>query len=144
MHDQVIAQAQMEAQKLKLKRREHLLERPFVKARQQLDSLSQRPDYAEIARYLVREAVEHLGSGEMIVRADAETQKLLDDSALDRLSDELGVRLQVGKPLERGVGVVVETPDGHRRYDNRLETRMTRLQESLRMSVYHILMGEAP
>ncbi len=169
------AAAQLEAQTLRLKRREQLLERVFAGARQQLASAPQWPDYEQIARRLVREAVERLGADEVLVRADENTRRVLDDKALADLGKALppvggtegerfppvggtererfppvggieggGVRLRVGEPLARGTGIVLETPDGHRRYDNTLETRLARMQNILRASVYHILMGEEP
>ncbi len=179
------AAAQLEAQMLRLKRREQLLERVFAGARQQLASAPQWPDYEQIARRLVREAVERLGADEVLVRADENTRRVLDDKALADLGKALppvggiegerfppvggterrrfppvggtegerfppvggieggGVRLRAGEPLARGTGVVLETPDGHRRYDNTLETRLARMQDGLRAPVYHILMGEA-
>ena len=58
------------------------------------------------------------------------------------LEKDLAVQLELGEPLERGTGVVLVTADGHRRYDNTLETRLSRMQAALRTPVYHILMGE--
>jgi len=136
------AAAQLEAQTLKLKRREQLLERVFVAARQQLASAPGWPDYEQIARRLVHEAVERLGADEVLVRADEGTQRVLGDKMLADLRKELGVDLRIGAPLTRGTGLVLETPDGHRRYDNTLETRLARMQDGLRAPVYHILMGE--
>jgi len=156
------AAAQLEAQTLKLKRRELLLELVFADVRRQLASAPQWPDYEQIAHRLVREAVERLGAAEVLVRADERTRRVLDDKALADLGTSLPpvggteggafppvggteggpVRLHAGEPLARGTGVVLETPDGHRRYDNTLETRLTRMQEGLRTPVYHILMGE--
>ena len=62
---------------------------------------------------------------------------------LEKISEELNVPLKLGAPLKKGTGAVVETPDGHINYDNTLETRLARLQNSLRSPVYHILMGES-
>jgi vacuolar-type H+-ATPase subunit E/Vma4 len=90
----------------------------------------------------VREAVAHLGTDEALVRADVETRKVLNDEVLVDLGRELGVRLRAGEPLAQSTGIVLETPDGHRRYDNTLETRITRMWDGLRTPVYHILMGE--
>lgn len=140
---QAAASAQIEAQTLRLKRREQLLERVFADARQQLAAAPQWPDYPEIARRLAREAVEMLRADEIVVRADAATGLVLGEQVLGELARELGVRLSVGEPLGRGIGVVVETADGHRRYDNTLETRLARMQDALRAPVYHILAGEA-
>jgi vacuolar-type H+-ATPase subunit E/Vma4 len=142
LREQTAATAHMEAQTLKLKRREQLLERAFSEARQQLASAPQWPDYEQIVHRLVCEAVEQLGADEVVVRADEETRRVLSDEALADLGKELGVRLRSGEPLTRSSGVVVETPDAHRRYDNRLETRLARMREGLRTLVYRILMGE--
>jgi vacuolar-type H+-ATPase subunit E/Vma4 len=37
----------------------------------------------------------------------------------------------------------VETVDGRRQYDNTLEVRLGRMRNSLRSSVYRLLMGES-
>ena len=106
-------------------------------------SAVQWPDYDQVARYLVRDAVQHLGSDNILVRADTETQKVLTPRVLADLASELGVYMRPGEPLSEGTGVVLETPDGHCRYDNRLETRLARIQSALRTPVYLILAGEA-
>jgi len=142
LHSHAAAAAQLEAQTLRLKRREQLLERVFANARQQLASAPGWPDYEQIARHLVREAAERLGADEALVRADERTRQVLDDDMLVDLGKELGVHLQAGEPLAQGTGAALETPDGHRRYDNTLETRLARMQDELRAPVYHILMGE--
>jgi V/A-type H+-transporting ATPase subunit E len=144
LHGQAAATAQLEARTLKLKRREQLLERVFTSARQKLAAASEWPDYDQIVRRLVREAVAYLDASEVLVRIAAGTQRVLDEEALADLGRELGVHLHTGAPLAQSTGVVVETPDGHRRYDNTLETRLARMKDVLRTAVYHILMGETP
>jgi vacuolar-type H+-ATPase subunit E/Vma4 len=144
LHEHTVAAAQLEAQTLKLKRREQLLKHVFAAARRELASVPQRADYEQIAHHLVREAVEHMGAGDVLVRVDESTQQVLDEETLANLGQELGVHLRSGEPLAQGIGAVLETPDGHRRYDNRLETRLDRMQEALRTAVYQVLMGETP
>jgi len=143
LRGQAAAAAQIEAQTLRLKRREQLLARVFDEARHQLAAAPQWPDYPEIARRLAREAIETLHADEVIVHTDPATGRILDTRALGELAQELGVRLSMGEPLSDGTGVIVETADGHRRYDNTLETRLARMQDSLRAPVYRILAGEA-
>ncbi|HWT79891.1 MAG TPA: V-type ATP synthase subunit E, partial [Candidatus Methylomirabilis sp.] len=70
------------------------------------------------------------------------TQKLLSGALLEDISKEMKTELALGNPLEQGTGVMVETEDGHLKFDNTLETRLNRLQGGLRSSVYRILMGE--
>jgi vacuolar-type H+-ATPase subunit E/Vma4 len=86
--------------------------------------------------------LEHLGVGQVQVQADEKTRKFFTDGVLDGISKENEATIQLGEPLEHGLGVIVETLDGHRQYDNTLETRLVRFRDTLRMSVYHLLMGE--
>jgi vacuolar-type H+-ATPase subunit E/Vma4 len=137
-----VATAQLEAQTLKLERREQLLHDAFNAARQQLSSAPHWPDYEQIVLRLVREAAVHLHATEAVVRADTDTRRILSDEALSELGKELDIHLQAGQPLADSTGVVLETPDGHRRYDNTLQTRLSRMQESMRTTVYRILVGE--
>lgn len=142
LHSQAAATAQLEARTLKLKRREQLLERVFTSARQELATAPQWPDYEQVVRRLVREAVEHLGADEVVVRVDQETQKIINDDILAEIGQALGVQIYAGEPLSQSTGVELATPDGHRRYDNTLQTRLARKQDALRAPVYRILMGE--
>ena len=137
-----VATAQLEAQTLKLERREQLLHGTFNAARQRLSSAPHWPDYEQIALRLVREAAVHLHATEAVVRADTDTRRILSDEALSELGKELDIHLQAGQPLADSTGVVLETLDGHRRYDNTLQTRLSRMQESMRTAVYRILVGE--
>jgi V/A-type H+-transporting ATPase subunit E len=144
LRSQSEASARIEAQTLRLKRREQLLAQVFDRAQERLASATQWPDYDQVARHLVRDAVTHLGSDNILVRADAETQTVLTPGVLAELATELGVYLRPGEPISEGTGIILETPDGHCRYDNRLETRLSRIQSALRTPVYRILVGEEP
>lgn len=144
-HDHALANAQLEAQTLKLKRREQLLARVFAAAREQLAAVQQWPEYDQVVLHLIREAIEHLAADAVRVRSDPFTHQILEGSnLLSHLENETGVHIQLGETLPRGIGVVVETLDGHRRFDNTLETRLSRLQDSLRAPVYHILTEGKP
>jgi V/A-type H+-transporting ATPase subunit E len=141
--DQAVAKAQLEAQMLKLQRREHVLMRAFNEAHQQLATIPQRPDYADIVQQLISEAATFMGDEAFVIRADAATNRVMDDAFLHDLAEHLDVHLERGPQLEEGTGIVLTTPDGHRRYDNTLETRLTRVQDNVRTAVFHILAGDA-
>lgn len=136
------AAAQLEAQTLKLQRREQLLSSVFSTARQRIAEVPQWPDYGDIVRRLIQEAVAQLNAPELQVRADAATQAVLTETVLAELSAALHVHLSPGEPLTQSAGVLLETPNGRRRYDNTLETRLTRVKESLRTDVYNLLRGD--
>lgn len=140
---EAIATAQMQARTVQLERREKLLNDVFEKARQRLPAVQRWTDYSGIVRQLTREAITRLEVDAVRLRADAQARELLSDKMLTSLAQELGVQVQWGETLERGVGVIAETPDGHRRYDNTLQARLGRQQDALRSPVYRLLVGES-
>ena len=142
VRSQAVAVAQLKARTMQLEQREKLLDSVFSAARQKLTAMQRDSDYEQVAERLLREALTQLSASTVKVRADRTTQELFTTSMLEKLSKDLKVNIQLEEPLERGTGVIVETVDGHRQYDNTLETRLKRMQDSLRTSVYHILMGE--
>jgi len=142
--DQTVAEVRIDAQSLRLRRREQLLDRVFSDARARIADAAQWPDYAEVALRLTRDAAKQIDSDAMIVKADAATARYLGEEVLSSLGQDAGVRLVMGASLTEGIGVILETPDGHRRFDNTLENRLNRLHDRLRAGVFHILMGEEP
>ena len=140
---QIIATSQLKARTLQLERREKLLDNVFKEARKQLSTVPQLKDYDQIALNLLREALARLQATSALVQADEATRRSFTERALDEISREMKATLQFKEPLEHGIGVVVETTDGHLHYDNTLETRLGRLENALRSPVYHILMGES-
>jgi V/A-type H+-transporting ATPase subunit E len=142
LRSQAVASAQLKARTAELERREKLLDGVFDAARQQLSDLPQRADYDQIARELLRQALISLGADAARIRADERTQAVLTDKVLAEMSAESGVQVTHGTPLEHGLGLIVQTADGHRQYDNTLEARLERLQKTLRAPVLRLLKGE--
>lgn len=139
LRSQSSATSQLKSRSMQLEQREKILNEVFDEVRKQLSSVKDRSDYSEIAAMLTREALTELKATEAEVQADESTQKALK---LDALSKELNGEFVFGKKLEEGTGVMVNAAGGKLHYDNTLETRLTRLQGSLRSSVYKLLMGE--
>jgi vacuolar-type H+-ATPase subunit E/Vma4 len=142
LRGQVVASAQLKARTLQLEHREKLLDKVFEAARGRLASVQNRSDYEQVAAQLLREALIQLKADHAEVRTDGVTAKTLKTHTLEEISKELNAHLSLGKTLESGLGVVVDASDGRLHYDNTLETRLNRLQNALRSSVYHVLMGE--
>jgi V/A-type H+-transporting ATPase subunit E len=143
LRSQAITSAKLQARASEMEHREKLLDSVFEEARQQSPGIQQRDDYNQIVLQLLQEALIHLGADTASVRADELTQTYLTEQALDEVSAELGVQLQIGPSLEQGVGLIAQTADGHRQYDNTLEARLDRLRNALRAPVLQLLMGEA-
>ena len=143
LRSQALATAQLKARSLQLAHREQLLDRVFKAVKEKLAEVQKRPDYEQIAALLLREALSQLKVTKAEVRADESTQKALKKTGvLDEISKELKGEFTLGKALDEGTGIVVDAADGKIHYDNTLETRLNRLQSTLRSSVYKVLMGE--
>jgi vacuolar-type H+-ATPase subunit E/Vma4 len=143
IRSQGAASAQLEAQRLRLESREQLLDRVFSDAREAFKDAAQQMDYPDMLHRMIRDAVANLGSAAVVLRADARSQRHLTDSYLSDLGEEMAVTIEVGEPLATETGIVVESPNGHRRYRHTLEAQLERIEETLRASVYRLLRGES-
>jgi V/A-type H+-transporting ATPase subunit E len=142
LRGQSAATAQLKARSMQLTSREQLLDRVFETVRERLPEIQNRPDYDEIAALLLREALVQLRVNKAQVRADKTTLQALKKGVLRELSKELNGQYDASGELEEGTGIIVDAADGKLNYDNTLETRLERLESSLRASVYKILIGE--
>lgn len=142
LRGQAVATAQLQARSLELSHREQLLDRVFQAVKEKLSEVQKRPDYDQIAAMLLREALVQLRVNKAEVKADKTTEDILKKKALSDLSQELNGQFTSAGSLEEGTGIVVEAGDGKLNYDNTLETRLDRLQGTLRSAVYKVLMGE--
>lgn len=142
LRGQSVATAQLKARSSQLSHREQLLERVFAAVKERLAEVQNRPDYEEIAAMLLREALTQLKVNKATIRTDEATMKALKKGALRDISKDLNGDFKEGDVLEEGTGVVVDAADGKLHYDNTLETRLNRLQNTLRASVYQMLTGD--
>ena len=142
LRGQAVATAQLKARSAQLTGREQLLDRVFEAVKEKLPEIQKRPDYDAIAAMMLREALSQLRVNKAQIKADEATRKSLQKGALDEISRELKGEFTLGDALEEGTGVVVDAADGKLHYDNTLETRLNRLQGTLRSSVYQLLIGE--
>jgi vacuolar-type H+-ATPase subunit E/Vma4 len=142
LRGQAIATAQLKARSVQLSHREQLLDRVFKTVREKLSDIQKRPDYDQIAALLLREALVQLRVNKAEIRADKTTQSILEKKALDEISKQLKGQFNIAGTLEEGMGVIVDAADGKLHYDNTLETRLDRLEGTLRASVNKVLIGE--
>lgn len=138
LRSQTSATAQLKARSIQLEQREKLLDGVFAEVRRQLETVKKRSDYGAIATTLAREALTQLQVNEAEISADETTRKALN---LNELSRELNGQFTLRDTLEEGTGVTVSAAGGRLYYDNTLETRLSRLQGTLRSAVYKVLMG---
>ncbi len=139
LRSQTTATAQLKSRSYQLEEREKLLDGVFTEVKKRLETVKSRADYGAIAMMLAREALTQLKVDQAEIRADDATGKALK---LDELSKELNGQFTLSGSLEEGTGVMVSAAGGKLSYDNTLETRLSRLQGTLRSAVYKVLMGE--
>ena len=142
LRSQAVATAQLKARSMQLEHREKLLDSVFEAVKEKLGDIKSRPDYDAVVASLLREALTQLRVTKAEVKADDATKKALS-KALGELSKELKGEFTSGSSLEEGTGVFVEASGGKIHYDNTFETRLNRLQSTLRSTVYKVLMGES-
>ena len=142
LRSQTVSSAQLKARTMQLEHREKLLDRVFQAAKEKLADIQKRDDYDQLAAMLLREALVQLRVNKAEIRADPATRAILEKRALKDISGELNGEFSLAGNLEEGNGVIIEAADGKLHYDNTLETRLRRLQSTLRSTVYKILMGE--
>src|SRR5688572_18993433 len=143
LRSQAVATAQLKARSTQLSHREQLLVRVFQAVKEKLPEVQNRSDYDQIAATLLREALVQLRVKKAEIRADKTTQNVLKKSLHD-ISKELDGQFRMSDELEEGIGIIVDAADGKLHYDNTLETRLDRLQSTLRSAVYKVLIGEKP
>lgn len=142
LRGQAIETAQLQARSQQLANREQLLDRVFQAVRERLAEIPKRPDYDQIVAQLLREAVTDLRVKNGQVQADPVTQKVLEKGVLAEVSRDVNGEFSSAGLLEEGTGIIISTADGKLNYDNTLETRLQRLEGSLRAAVYKVLIGE--
>lgn len=143
IRSQAVASAQLKARTRMLERREKLLDDVLDAARQRLPAVQQWTDYDRIVFELAREAVAQLRAERCLIRADQRALEILAGGALAELATTSGRQLGLGEALEGTTGMIAETPDKHRRYDNTLVARLERMRDELRFPVFRLLMGES-
>jgi vacuolar-type H+-ATPase subunit E/Vma4 len=142
LQGQAVATAQLKSRSQQLEHREKLLDKVFQAAGEKLAAIPKRSGYEQVAARLLADALAQLRVEKAVVRADAATQKILKDSVMKKVAGETNVELTAGETLAEGTGLVVEASNGHLQFDNTFETRLSRMRNSLRSSVYQVLMGE--
>ncbi len=140
--EEKLAEITVKARVEAYERREQLLETVFKHVYNRLPNVPDEPDYPEALMGLIREAVVQLRSSNVILHLDAKSRNLFQEEQMQKLSAELGTRVEIGEDLTKETGVVATDEKGHRTFENTLERRLERQMERLRSEVFEILIGE--
>ncbi|MEE4195007.1 MAG: V-type ATP synthase subunit E family protein [Anaerolineae bacterium] len=125
-----------------LVKREALINDVFDHSFAALHTIVDQENYQQVILGLVAEAIFQINDDTVILHLDEKADQLVDDDRLQEMAEQYHVTLQRGDVLKDRYGVIAQTVDGHRQFDNTLQTRLERMKGKLRMPVYQILMGE--
>ncbi|ASJ01902.1 V-type ATP synthase subunit E [Thermococcus profundus] len=135
----IIANARLEVRKKKLAVQESLIREVLSALEERLANLPE-DEYFDVLVKLVREAVEELGVGSVVIRSNERTLKIIE-SRLDELSKAVGAEIDLGEPVDVIGGVIVEGRDGRVRVDNTFDARIERMGNELRAEIAKALFG---
>lgn len=146
MEQQTLATARLDAQRMMLTQREEMIDTVFSRAEGMLADIHRSERYGLMLQRLLVDAVTKLGEPtECVVRVTQRDLPTLQELDLTALAERWNgrVHLMVGDPLAITGGVVVEATDGHKRYNNSFEARLSLERARLRAQVYQLLRGES-
>lgn len=137
-----LAAAEAELQMKWMITRESLINQVFDQVLASLQEIVDRDDYQGIVEALLDEAIFQLNAETVLVRFDSRADHLLADAHLKKIAAKNKVSIERGEVLAEGFGVIAQTVDGHRKFDNTLQARLGRKKSKLRLPVYQLLIGE--
>ena len=140
--ERILGEAEMEGRRKLMEAREELVSRVFEEATKRIESLindeERRDEYLEILSKLIAEAVERIGGSEFIISANERDLKLLKRNLgkIRRSLPSREVKLTLSEePIECLGGVVVESGDRLKVYNNTLDGRLLRVRRLLSAKV---------
>jgi vacuolar-type H+-ATPase subunit E/Vma4 len=137
----LLAAAEAKSRREWLLERETLIEEAITRARSQLQRFTQMPGAREILIELIREGLRVLPSEPVRVSVPEGCQQLLDEAAAASLAAD-GRKIHVETDPVLAGGVILETLDGRRRFDNSFDARIRRAAKRLRRLAADTLFGE--
>jgi V/A-type H+-transporting ATPase subunit E len=120
-----------------IKAKNEIFERVFEEAVQKMGSARAHPKYREILGTLLREALDDLGSDNVVLHIDKR-----DESLLKELLNELKVSGEITADLTSAGGLNAYSNDGRFIVFNTLESRLKKAKEIYRPEMFSVLFGE--
>jgi len=154
-----LSSVSLEAKRERLKIREELYREVISELKVKLGNLRSTPEYADVLKRLILEAVKALGKDRIVIYVDnkdriviyvdkrdiAVVEKDVVSAVKENLSSE-GIDIEEIKvaELDREIlgGVMVAASEGNVMYDNTFESRMYRAESEIRSYIYSTICPE--
>jgi vacuolar-type H+-ATPase subunit E/Vma4 len=137
----LLAAAEAKSRREWLLERETLIAEAITRARSQLQRFTQMPGARESLIELIREGLRVLPSEAVRIYVPESYQQLLDEAAAASLATD-GRKIHFETDPALTGGVILETQDGRRRFDNSFDARIRRAAKRLRRLAADTLFGE--
>lgn len=132
---------EMENRRTALVLREQVIADSIQEAVEKVKEFASSPQYKDVMRQLLTEAVYGIGKPDLIVSISAAEVNVVTQPALDQWAQELSKEIGVSLKLElaplrlRKQGIMLSDREGRVVYDNLFETRLIRYQSEIRKAV---------
>ena len=132
---------EMENRRTALVLREQVIADSIQEAVEKVKEFASSPQYKDVMRQLLTEAVYGIGKPDLIVSISAAEANVVTQPALDQWAQELSKEIGVSLKLElaplrlRKQGIMLSDREGRVVYDNLFETRLIRYQSEIRKAV---------
>lgn len=132
---------EMENRRTALVLREQVIADSIQEAVEKVKEFASSPQYKDVMRQLLTEAVYGIGKPDLIVSISAAETNVVTQPTLDQWAQELSKEIGVSLKLElaplrlRKQGIMLSDREGRVVYDNLFETRLIRYQSEIRKAV---------
>lgn len=139
---QLIAQTQMECRNKRLQKENELFEQIITAARNKLNLLRDDPNYSEIIKLLIIEAVNKINDDELEILIDARDEKLVTQDYLSSIeiiftfSYNRVIKLNLSdKRITTTGGIIIKTTQKNLYINNTFEERFKLIENSIRQEI---------
>ncbi len=132
----ILYSARLKAKNEVIRARDEVASKAMTLAEERLKDLRSRPDYPDVLRAYLEEAVSQL-EGKVVVHVDPRDKELAQ-----KILKRMGVKFELRTDIETAGGVMVSNEEEDVKVLNTVEERLRRARERLRIPVYRLLFGE--
>ncbi|MBI3785177.1 MAG: hypothetical protein HY270_17435 [Deltaproteobacteria bacterium] len=141
-HAKMLAETEARLHREHLWERERLLQTTLQSAQQRLLDFCRLPGAAAMFEQLIREALEQMPDGRVVLCMPQEYLRFLDAARLATLGGgRWDIRISTHEPPPSG-GVIASSADGRLRYDNSFGERLRRVEDAARVAAHAALFGD--
>jgi len=144
-----LSSVSLEVKRERLKIREELYSEVISELKVKLKNLRSTPEYADVLKRLIVEAVKALGRDRIVVYVDKRDIAVVEKDVVSAVKESLsseGIDIKEIKvaELDREIlgGVMVAASEGNVMYDNTFESRMYRAESEIRSYIYSTICPE--